>query len=240
MMSVGRFEFRPRLWPTVAAAATVALMIHLGLWQVGRAEEKQRLQERYDVRAREPAVAMPESPVSAEDYRFRRVEVEGVFDPRSMILVDNRVRRGRVGYEVVTALRLGAGPMHVLVNRGWVAAGPTREDLPVVPTPAGRVRLEGVAVVPTEKILELSETTREGSVWENLVLERYRAAFPFQIQPVVLQQTSAADDGLLREWERPDTGVVKHQARAFTWFVIGAVVFGLWIGLNVRRRGQEG
>lgn len=238
-MRVGSFEFQPRLWPTLAAMATIVLMIHLGLWQVGRGQEKQRLQERYDAMAKEPAVVMPESPVSSEDYRFRRVEVEGVFDPRYMILVDNRIRRGRVGYEVVMPLRLGTGSMHVLVNRGWVAAGPTRADLPRVPTPPGRIKLVGVAVVPTDKILELSDTIREGRVWENLVLERYRAAFPLQIQPVVLQQTSAADDGLVREWERPDTGVVKHQARAFTWFVIGAVVFSIWIGLNVRRRGQE-
>lgn len=239
-MRVGSFEFRPSLWPTLGAAATIALMIHLGLWQVDRGQEKQRMQDRYDAMAREPAVAMPQTPVSAEDYRYRRVQAEGAYDPRYMILLDNRVLRGRVGYEVVMPLRLGESAMHLLVNRGWVPAGETRDDLPLVPAPAGKVTVSGVAVVPTDRILELSETTREGKVWENLVLERYRAAFPVEIQPVVLRQTSESDDGLAREWERPDAGVVKHQARAFTWFVIGAVVFAIWIGLNVRRSSQEG
>ncbi len=239
-MRVGSFVFQPSLWPTAAAAATIVLMIYLGLWQVGRGEEKQRLQDRYDAMAKEPAVAMPETPVAADDYRYRRVEAEGVYEPRYMILLDNRIRRGRVGYEVVMPLRLGESPVHLLVNRGWVPAGQTRDDLPEVQTPSERVKISGVAVVPTDKILELSEITREGKVWENLVLDRYRVAFPVEIQPVVLQQTSEADDGLVREWERPDAGVVKHQARAFTWFVIGAVVFAIWMGLNVRRSGQEG
>ena len=68
----------------------------------------------------------------------------GVFVPERTVLLDNKVRHHRAGYEVVTPLRLNG--VHVLVNRGWVEAGRTRADLPQVPVPGGEVRVEGVAL----------------------------------------------------------------------------------------------
>jgi surfeit locus 1 family protein len=237
-MRVGAYEFRPALWPTLAAAAVLALLVHLGLWQMSRAAEKQALQDRFDALAREPAVTLPAAPVRAEDYEFRRVEAQGTFLPEHMILLDNRIHRGEVGYEVVMPLRLGAGNMHVLVDRGWAPAGARRDQLPAIRTPESQVRVTGIAVVPSTRILELSAHTVEGKVWENLVLERYRGAHPIPLQPFVIEQTSDAADGLVREWERPDTGVTKHQARAFTWFALAVTILVIWVGLNVGRSGQ--
>jgi surfeit locus 1 family protein len=44
------------------------------------------------------------------------------------VLLDYKIHRGRLGYYVVTPLRIEGSAMHVLVNRGWVAAGARRED----------------------------------------------------------------------------------------------------------------
>ena len=235
-MRIGHYEFRPGLWPTLGAAAGVALMAYLGLWQVGRGAEKDQLRARYEALERELPLALPASPVKAEDYRLRRVEAQGEFVPQGMIFLDNRIHRGVAGYHVLTPLRLGASGMHVLVNRGWVAAGARRDVLPQVPTPGGIVKVTGIAVAPGTRFLELSRETIEGRVWENLVLDRYRAAYRMEIQPVVIQQTGPAADGLVREWERPDAGaVVKHRAYAFTWLLLGLIIIVLWVGLNVRR-----
>jgi len=38
---IGAYSFAPRLWPTLAAAAFIALTVSLGRWQTHRAEEKQ-------------------------------------------------------------------------------------------------------------------------------------------------------------------------------------------------------
>lgn len=234
-MRFGAFEFRTSLWPSLAAGAMIALLVSLGNWQVDRAAEKRLLQARFDDMGRQPAVAMPASRVDPEDVLFRKVEATGEFVPEQMIYVDNKTHRGVAGYHVVTPLRIGNGPMHVLVNRGWVRASADRSVLPQVAAPAGPVRIEGIAVVPTRKILELSPDTVQGKVWENLVLERFEQRVPIRIQPIVIEQLSDARDGLVREWERPDAGVGKHQARALTWYLLALTVAIIYLVVNVRR-----
>ncbi|MBI2313168.1 MAG: SURF1 family protein [Betaproteobacteria bacterium] len=210
-------------------------MVSLGNWQVSRAAEKRALQARYDDMGRHAAIAVPASRMNPEDVLFRRVEATGEFVPEHMIYLDNKIHRGAVGYQVVMPLRIGNGPMHVLVNRGWAPAGGDRSVLPAVATPRGPVKVEGMATVPTQKILELSPETVQGRVWENLVLERYEQRMPIRIQPVVIEQTGAAGDGLVREWERPDAGVGKHQVRALTWYLLALTVAIIYVVVNVRR-----
>lgn len=125
--------------------------------------------------------------------------------------------------------------MHVLVNRGWVAAAARRDSLPPIRTPAGTETVEGIAVVPSSRILELDAKTEEGMVWQNLVLARYAAWSGLKLQPVVLQQTSAAADGLVRVWARPDSGAEKHRGYAFQWFALAATILIAYVVLSFRR-----
>jgi len=213
-----------RLLPALAAAVGVAVTAWLGGWQLQRAAEKLALQQRMDLAQHRPPVHLPSEPVPADTLAYQRVEAHGEFRPEFTILLDNRVREGRVGYEVITPLRLTPGDLHVLVNRGWVKAPRTRRELPAVVTPAGRVRVEGIALPPSKRYLELSSRTVTGAVWQNLDLERFAAAHKMGLQPIVLQQRNDAIDGLLRTWPRPDAGVDTHRAYALQWFAMSALI----------------
>ncbi|HXF65085.1 MAG TPA: SURF1 family protein, partial [Burkholderiales bacterium] len=164
-----------------------------------------------------------------------RVTVRGRFVPRHAVFLDNRVLRGVAGYHVVMPLAIGGGPLHVLVNRGWVAAGPDRSRLPEVRTPEGPVELTGLALVPGGRFLELSSRVIEGPVWQNLTIERYREAVPIPVQPVMIQQESDLEDGLVREWSPPDLGVERHYGYAFQWLAIAATILALYLVTHVRR-----
>lgn len=211
----------------------IALLVALGNWQMNRAVEKRQLQARFDAMGRQPAVAVPSVRIEPGDILFRKVEVSGEFVPEHVIYLDNKIHRGRVGYHVVMPLKIGNGPMRVLVNRGWAPAGPDRGVLPAVATPKGPVQIEGIAMAPPRNILELSPQTVQGKVWENLVIERYARRVPFPIQPIVIEQSNAAPDRLVREWEPPDTGVEKHQARALTWYALAFTVAVIYVVVNV-------
>jgi surfeit locus 1 family protein len=231
----GNRRFRPAFLPGVAALVAIALTLALGNWQSRRAEEKLAFGHDLDAAARRAALVLPSSPIDAHDYEFARIRARGEYSTRHTILLDNKVLRGTPGYQVLTPLKMAGDDMHVLVNRGWVAVGTRRDSLPQIQTPAGTGTVEGIAIVPSSRILELEANTEEGIVWQNLVLARYAKWSGLKLQPIVLQQTSDAADGLVRVWERPDSGADRHRGYAFQWYALAATILISYVALSFRR-----
>ena len=227
---------------SVAAAVALAVTVSLGNWQQRRAEEKQALQERFDNRGRGATLQLPSRLVELKDVEYARVAVRGEFLPQHTILLDNRLRNGVAGYEVLTPVRIEGDGLCVLVNRGWIAAGPRRDVLPKFPTPAGPQSLDGIALVPGGRYFEFGADRAAGRkpatavepVWQNLNFERYAQTTRLALQPFLIRQTSASDDGLARTWERADRGVDIHRGYAFQWYSLAALVLVLYVVLNLR------
>ncbi len=59
------------------------------------------------------------------------------------------------------------------------------------------------------------------------------------LQPVVLQQTTASDDGLIRRLARPDAGADTNRAYALQWYVFAALTVILYVALNLKRTPIE-
>jgi surfeit locus 1 family protein len=230
-----RLRFKPSLVTTLAAAAGIAAALALGHWQLGRAHEKEAMAVRLKSLGQEPVIALPVEAVKAEDVLGRRVTARGRFEPRYAVFLDNRVRNGVPGYHVIMPLAIGGGRRYVLVNRGWVAGTRERSRLPSVRTPAGVVEVTGLAVAPSRRFFELSTRVAEGPVWQNLTLERYRQAVPIALQPVLIQQQSPLDDGLIREWSPPDLGINTHYAYAFQWFALAFAILVFYLFAHVKR-----
>jgi surfeit locus 1 family protein len=233
-MRIGKADFNPSLIPTLAAIAMIALTLSLGNWQLHRAQYKRDLQARFDRVGSEPAIHLPGSKVNGEDLQFRRVELQGRFDPNHEIYLDNRVHDGVPGYHILEPMQIGGSGMYVLVNRGWIAAGPNRADLPVVKTPEGTVGVEGIAMIPTKRYLELSSDTVQGKLWENLNMEKYAGTVPYSLQPIMILQLNDTGDGLIRKWDRPDTGINMHLGYAFQWFALAVAILVTYIVVNTK------
>ncbi len=238
-ISFGAYEFRPRRWASIAAAAGIVLTLALGQWQLGRAGYKESLQQRFDAQTREPALRIGGQPVERDGILFRRVEVRGEFVPQHTVFVDNRIQQHRPGFHVATPLRIAGSQRYVLVNRGWVAGNRDRSP-PVVATPAGVQLVQGIAVAYSERYLELSTQVAEGRIRQNLVFERYRQETGLELQPFVIQQdntvNNTANDGLVRVWSRPDLGRNTHLAYAFQWYALSLAIFIYYLVTHVKRR----
>lgn len=191
-------------------ALACAAGIALGKWQSDRADTKRA------------AAAKSES-----------VVVRGEFLAERTVLLDNKIRRGLAGYEVITPLRLNA-TAHVLVNRGWIAAGPSRDVLPAVRTPPGKVTVEGIALARFPRVLEL-EKESQGKVRQNLDIATFAAQTGLALEPRVIEQHSSTDDGLLREWPRPDAGIEKHEGYALQWYSLAGLALALALVFSFRR-----
>lgn len=210
-------------------------MVQLGNWQLSRAQEKESRQERLDRLSQEPAITLPDHPVKLEDFQYRQVEARGEYVPEYTIYLDNKIYKGIAGYQIVAPLRIGNSEMHVLVNRGWIAATRDRSKLPEVATPGGRIVVSGIGTTAMQKTLELSPDQISGQVWENLDLERYRSSTGLKLQPVMILQRDQTNDGLVREWTRPDSGSAKNIGYAFQWFEMALAVLIIYLVLSVKR-----
>lgn len=227
--------FRPKWWGFALALAGCALFIALGNWQARRAEEKRSLAARLDAALRAPALELPTSPVTVPEFVQRRVAARGTFLPEYTVLLDNKIHDGRLGYEVVTPLRIGRSRLHVLVDRGWVAAGARRDELPEIRTPASELHIEGIALRRLPQAFELQHRAPQGRVWQNLRLDEFAAATGLALQPLVIEQLSNTDDGLLRDWERPDTGAERNASYAVQWYSFAALAVILFLVQSFRR-----
>jgi surfeit locus 1 family protein len=204
------YAFRPRAWALALAATGCAAGIALGNWQSGRAEQKK---------------------VAASSVQ--RVEVRGRFEPKFTVYLDNKTRNGRPGYEIVQPLQLASGKS-LAVDRGWAPAGATREQLPEVRTPAEQVVLSGVRLARFPRAYAPGDGRPQGKIWQNVTLEDYAAWTGLALEPWVLEQHSALDDGLLREWPAPDSGVAMHESYALQWYSLAALSLILFFALSFK------
>jgi surfeit locus 1 family protein len=228
-------QFRVRPGWLVVAAAGCALFVALGNWQSRRADEKLAAQRRIDALATAAPARLPTTLVAASEYAGRRVTVRGEYVSRHSVYIDNRVHKGVAGYHIVTPFRIEGADLHVLVNRGWVAAGPRRDRLPEVVAVPGPQTIAGLAVVPGGRAYELAPDAAPGPVRQQLVIERIGAETGLRLQPLVVQLTSDAKDGLVRAWERPDAGVNTHRAYALQWYALALLTAIIYVVLGFRR-----
>lgn len=233
------------LLPLVAGVLVAVLAFQLGQWQTRRAAEKIEIQTRIDTLAQRPPVAArADAPALAE---WQPLRLRGSWQEQATRLIDNRTHQGQAGYHVHTPLVLADGSGAVLVNRGWVAAG-DRRSLPAIPTTRAVVEVEGWLRIPEAApfMLGAEATDLAAPVWQHTDPARHRqllaAIAPASasssptpsVAPTlagwVVHQTSAADDGLVRAWPLPATGVDRHRGYAFQWYALAclAAALSLW------------
>jgi len=230
-------RFRPRLWAFLLAVAACIATLSLGNWQTRRAEEKRGLAARSALAVRSAAQPVSGSQSLPEALVFKRLSAQGEFVPQFTILLDNKVYRGQPGYFVVTPLRLRGSSLHVLVNRGWIAAGARRDQIPAVRTPSGDVAVEGFGQARAPRVLAAGSGAQQGRVWQTLGFEEFERWSGLVLQPVFLEQHSDLDDGLLRDWPAPDFGIEKHESYAIQWYLLAAFSIALFCILSFQREG---
>ena len=68
-----------------------------------------------------------------ELLRYQHVRAEGRYEPERQVLLDNMPSQaGFPGFRVLTPFRREGSERLLLVDRGWVPLGATRQDLPPV------------------------------------------------------------------------------------------------------------
>lgn len=241
---MGRYEFRPGLWPSLATGCLLLLLLSLGFWQLDRADQKRGLLAAYGDRPADAPVQITPGFVPDADWRYRRAEVVGRYVAGRQFLLDNRVYRGRVGYHVLTPVRLADSEYAVLVNRGWVPQGMTRADLPALPVPADEeLRIEGLIDVPSDKVFVLGEGEDRDPGWPKVLqqirFDLHAEQLEVSLVPMVLLLAADQPGGFVRDWNPVVIGPERHVGYAVQWFALAVVLVILYLWVNVRRTGDD-
>lgn len=238
-VSPGRTRF---LLITVVTMLVVAVGIALGLWQLGRAEQKLLLADgiaRQGAFAPLNGAALTAGPPEA--LWHRTAVLEGEWLQGATVFLDNRQMNGRVGFFVLTPLKLAESHGTLVVQRGWVPRNfEDRQRVPVVPTPPGPVRVEVRLAPSPPKLFELGPG-EGGAIRQNIDLVAYGAELKTSLLPLSALQTGAVEDGLLRTWPQPATDVHKHYGYAFQWFGLSTLFAILYVWFQIiapRRRAR--
>src|SRR5512136_577646 len=129
---IGDRAFVPRAWAALLTAAALAAFVSLGWWQIGRAREKQALIESF-ARGTLTSVELKGDVTVDELPRFQHLRTEGHYDAAHQVLLDNMPSHdGQPGYRVLTPFRREGTDRWLMVDRGWVPLGQSRQVLPQV------------------------------------------------------------------------------------------------------------
>jgi surfeit locus 1 family protein len=200
------------LLPTVLVAAAAATMSALGVWQLGRAKEKDALQARYDRNVNLPPMALPQTAVADETLLYRRatafcLEVTG------WRMTGGQSASGVGGTRFIADCRTGAeGP-------GFAA------DMGVSPDPKAKPAWKGGEVAGRI----VAEPSRAG------LLARLAGKSP-PPRPMIVSERPAPG---LQASAPPAAEVINNSLfYAFQWFFFAAAALVIYV-LALRRRQRE-
>jgi surfeit locus 1 family protein len=239
-----RFSFRFRLLPFIAMLVVAAIGISLGQWQLRRAAEKEAIEQRINQREKAPPLRLEGGGAGASDadaLEFRQVTVRGEFLPDWTIYLDNRPYQGKPGFHVITPLKIAGSGRHILVARGWIARDVAdRSRIPAIATPAGIVDVSGSVRRHAGRLLQLGQPAplKPGAIVQNLDAAQLAQASGLDIEPFIVEQTSQASDGLVRDWPRPSLGIDRHLGYAFQWFALAATAFLFFVVTGFKRASK--
>ncbi|MDQ2076238.1 SURF1 family protein [Marinimicrobium sp. ABcell2] len=220
---------------TAVAALALPLLLTLGFWQLDRGAEKRAIEASFAARQSAPPIELSGDNLEVLEP-FQRVIARGQFDNEHTWLLDNKQRRGRVGYEVVSPFQLENGTW-ILVNRGWLQGTGDRQQLPPVPPVRGeRSIFAELATVSHHPMLDASSLTSE---WPRVVMAIETDAMAEQLgRPLAVPYLRIAETSpgaFETGWQAVNMTAHTHLGYAFQWFAMAAalVVWFLFANSNV-------
>jgi len=239
-MRIGTFEFNPGLWPSVATLILLPILCGLGFWQIDRGAAKRDLLDAYARHSQAAPVTVDARAAFDSAWRYRHVRIAGRYDLAHQFLLDNQMQDGAPGYHVFTPLLLNNAMQTILVNRGWLALGDSRQRLPALPAPAGEVMVTGVLAPAPGHGVELGADIESDTRWPRVVeaidLPRLQRDITPRLAPQVLRLDPAESGGFVRKWRIVEDGPERNYGYAFQWFTMAAVLLFIYIRLNTHRR----
>ena len=229
-----RLDFRflatgPWIFGFVVCILFAVACHYLAQWQIDRRiqvmEQINRVLANYD----DAPVPFRDAPVAdfRSDDEWTPVTLTGEYLVQDTLIVRNRPRAGRPGYEVLVPFKTQEGPV-VVVDRGWLPIGDTPGHPDHVPAPKeGRQEVE-VRLRPGEPTLDRQAPSGQVASIDLPEIGR-QTGLPVADRAYGEMVSESADPG-----ERPQKLVQPtldegpHLSYALQWYLFALMGFGVW------------
>jgi len=241
-----RSRFCSNPLPCLLLLLGLGILTSLGVWQLQRAAEKSEIQHSYEIQKKSSPVVLDASMDDFTGLRYRVAEADGIYDAEQQFLLDNQIRNGQAGYSVLTPLRLSGGDNKaVLVDRGWVPLGLTRQLLPDVAIEKSEARISGSLYVPFGKTFSLGEMDAGGIGWPRVIqymeFSEISERLGYDLLPVIIRLSPDMTEGYLRVWAPIPITSARHIAYAVQWFglALALLVIAVVAALNQQKNEDD-
>ncbi|MDN5871412.1 MAG: SURF1 family protein [Nitrococcus sp.] len=242
-MRISSYEFRPGIVSTLAVALVLPLLAALGVWQLNRAQAARDYLESVEAGHQAAPIHLDAGLPDYSKVHHRVAIARGRYDSAHQFLLDNQVHEARVGYHVLTPLRLAGSDAAVLVDRGWVPAAFDRSVLPDVTVSEKERRVSGIVDKGPSVGIRLGKTYIGAGDWPRRILYadfKYMAeALPYPIAPYLIRLDPQAPDGFISEPPTPAMGPARHLGYAVQWFALATAVAVIYLVVNAKRRSDD-
>ncbi len=216
-------DFEVSFFLVVIYLLMLILLIGLGFWQLDRAKEKRLFLQQQKRITQNILKLTSETEDNLTLLRYRKVMIEGHYEPQKQFLIDNQIVNAKAGYFIMTPFVFKNSTKAVLVNRGWLRANPDRSLLPDISLVDNQTQIVGrINNFPSVGLkLQGAEIPTEGwpsvvQVAESQVLAKKLGydLFSFQVELDPMQP-----QGYNRQWlKKTIMPPERHIGYAIQWF----------------------
>lgn len=234
-LRIKNYCFQPRLADTLIVLLCAPILIGLGYWQLERAEQKKQILADYLTLQKTQPISL-EMALAHPKPNYFPIEIKGNFDNSKVYFLDNKTYHHQVGYEVIMPfIPQQEGQPVILVNRGWVARGRQRTNLPAIKPVSKTVTLQGIVYFPSKPFL-LSDKTEFYPGWPRVIqaiqLKKLQAAFSQPLAPFIIRLKKESPYSYPSEWTPAVTQPSKHMGYAIQWFSFSLMLLFIYIYIN--------
>jgi cytochrome oxidase assembly protein ShyY1 len=230
------FKWQPNAKLLVFSLLMLPLLLSLGLWQLERGEEKQQIVDHHKYNQQLPPIISPNQLTTGEDHQYRLAWIRGAVDNQRVIILDNKVKNGRPGYEILQPVTVSGLSEKLLINRGWIAASLDRDILPLIPPVDDNVQLRGYLYHALKGGYRLDDGIRQVQQWPSRVgwitLKRAEELFGESFLPYQLRLDQDSPGALKTGWTTVAVQPEKHVGYAVQWFAMAITLLIMTIIAN--------
>jgi len=231
-------------------------MFSLGIWQMNRASEKEQLQNTVIERTQHSPISLNQTYLNESEKEqtlnpYEKATVKGYYQPSEQFLLDNIIHNGKPGYYAITPFKIQNTNKVILVNRGWIPQGKTRQTLPEFSISTDKRSLSGIIAKPRSKPVILGSIDQPISenpkLWYYMDVKYFEKNVGYSVLPWVLRLETEdllpittdkrkTTTKLIREWPVFDAKTGMHIGYAIQWFVFALFVLFAFVGLSFKKQ----